>query len=85
MVSKEVTTPENKLAEITINGVKVKSLNLGHFLLLQSRVFHKIHLEWRSFKWYEKELDWICSRIHSKDPVVDPLKFNLNPIAYIDH
>ena len=32
-------------------------LNLGQFLLLQSRVFEKIHLEWRTFKWDEKELD----------------------------
>ena len=61
------------------------TLHLGQFLLLQSRVFEKIHLEWRTFKWKEKELDWICSRIHSKDPVVDPSKFNLNPIVYIDH
>ena len=44
------------------------ALNLGQFLLLQSRVFEKIHLEWRTFKWDEKELYWICSRIHSKDP-----------------
>ena len=62
-----------------------RALNLGQFLLLQSRVFEKIHLEWRTFKWHEKELDWICSRIHSKDPVVHPSKFNLNPIGYIDH
>ena len=62
-----------------------RALNLGQFLLLQSRVFEEIHLEWRTFKWDEKELDWICSCIHSKDPVVDRSKFNLNPIAYIDH
>ena len=62
-----------------------RALNLGQFLLLQSRVFEKIHLEWRTFKWDEKELDWICSCIHSKDPVVDPSTFNLSPMAYIDH
>ena len=61
------------------------ALNLGQFLLLRSCIFEKIHLEWRIFKWDEKELDWICSRIHAKDSVVDPSKFNLNPIAYIDH
>ena len=61
------------------------ALNLAQYLLLQSLVFEKIHLEWGTFKWDEKELDCICSRIHSKDPLIDLSKFNLNPIAYIDH
>ena len=60
-------------------------LNMGQFLILQSQIFEKIHLEWKDFKWDEKELDWICSRIHSKDPMVDPSKFNSNSIAYVDH
>ena len=62
-----------------------KILNLGQFIILQSRVFEKIYQEWNQFKWDEKELNWICSRIHSKDPIVDPSKFDSNPIAYVDH
>ena len=51
-------------------------LNLGQFIILRSRVFEK---------WDKKELNWICCRIHSKDPIVDPSKFDSNPIAYVDH
>ena len=60
-------------------------LNLGQFIILRSRVFEKIQQEWNQFKWDKKELNWICSRIHSKDPIVDPSKFDSNPISYVDH
>ena len=60
-------------------------LNLGQFWVLQSRIFEKIYLKWKEFKWDEKQLNWICSRILSKDPVGDPSKFDSNAIAYVDH
>ena len=34
-------------------------LNLGQFLVLQSRIREKIDLEWKEFKWDQNELDWI--------------------------
>ena len=61
------------------------TLNFGQFRILQSRVFEKIYQEWNQFKWDEKGLDWICSCIHQKLCIVDPSKFDSNPIAYVDH
>ena len=61
------------------------TLNIRQFLVLQSRIFEKIYLEWKEFEWDEKKLNWISSRIHHKDPIVDPSIFDSNPIAYVDH
>ena len=61
------------------------ALNIGEFLVFQSRIFEKIYLEWKELKWDQKELNWICSRIYHKDPIVDPSQFDSNPIAYVDH
>lgn len=60
-------------------------LNVEEFLVLQARVFEKLDIEWKTFKWDEKELKWICSSITSKDPMVDTSNFHLNLIAYIEH
>ena len=53
-------------------------------MVLQGRVFEKLDKEWKSFKWNQKELDWICSRIALKDTMLDPSDHVTHPIAYID-
>ena len=58
-------------------------INRGQFEIIQQRVFERLEKEYKIFKWDEKELEWVCSRIRFKDFMVDPLNFILNSIAYI--
>ena len=67
----------------TYHSYEDDQTNQGQFELIQQRVFEKLQNEYKLFKWDEKELEWICSRIRLKDSMVDPLTFVFNPIAYI--
>ena len=52
---------------------------------LQDRLHEKLIVEYKSFKFDEAELDWICEEIEANNLMLNPFDFTENPMAFIVH